>query len=311
MIRKFFALLLALTAWFASTAGRAEQTDVRVALLKGPTGMGAAPLMHENETQRTENTYAFSIQGAPDAILAQLITGEADIAALPTNMIALLYQRTRGDVRLLAVNTLDVLYLLERGDTVRTPSDLAGREIIAAARGTTVEAVAERLFPYAAVEYASEHAEALVRAQSGAYDLALLPEPFVTQLCAADPSFRIALNIAEAWEASGAGLLAMSGIAVRNAFLEAHPDAVKTFLKEYGASIAYANANPEEAAGWIEHFDIMPAAVAEQSIPRVNMGLLTADAAREALDAYYLALFDVNAELIGSTLPDDSFYAAP
>ncbi len=314
-MKKRMALLsLLLTAALLLTAcgATAEKAKINIAVLKGPTGMGAASLMDKNDKGETANEYAFTIAGAPDAITAQLITGELDMAALPTNTIAMLYQKAQGAVQVLAVNTLGVLYVMEKGDTVHSLNDLADKAVVSAGQGTTAEAVANRLFPKdTAVDYVSEHAEAIAQAVAGKYDLVLVPEPFVTSLLAQDAGFRVAINLTEAWEATGAGKLPMGGIAVRRAFAKEHPEAVEAFLAEYADSVDFANANPKDAAALIEQYDIMKAAVAEQAIPRANMVCMTGPEMKEALTAFYTALQADNAALIGGAMPGDDFYYAP
>lgn len=313
-MKKRMALIsLLLTAAMLLTAcmASAEKTDVRIAVLKGPTGMGAASLMDKNDKGEAENAYTFTIAGAPDAITAQLVTGELDIAALPTNVIAMLNQKTEGKVSALAINTLGVLYLLEKGDSIQSIEDLKGKVIVSAGKGTTAEALAIRLFPAdATVDYVAEHAEAVTQAVSGKYDHVLLPEPFVTSLLAQNADFRVALNIAEAWDAEGLGALPMGGVAVRAEFAKKNPAAVEAFLAEYKESVDYANSNPAEASVLIEKYDIMMAAVAEEAIPRCNMVLMTGDEMKEALISFYTVLLENNPALIGGAMPGDGFYYA-
>lgn len=310
MKRRFwiFAIILSLALTMTACAGIAEKPAVNIAVLKGPTGMGAVSLMAINDAGEASNQYTFTIAGAPDVVVSQLITGELDIAALPTNTIALLSQKTNGQVQALAVNTLGVLYLLEKGDTVQSIDDLAGKTIVAAGQGTTTEAIAGLLFPNATIEYTSEHAEAISLAVSGKYDTVLVPEPFVTSLLKQDAGFRVALNMTEAWETSGAGMLPMGGIAVRKDFAQNNADAIAAFLAEYAESVAYANENPAEAAKLIEQYEIMKAAVAQDAIPRANMVCLTGDEMKDALTGFYNVLFEHNPALIGGILPGDGFY---
>ncbi len=290
----------------------AEKADVRVAVLKGPTGMGAAFLMEENEAGRAANRYAFTVAGAPDALMTRMVTGELDIAALPTNVIALLSQKTGGAVRALAVNTLGVLYLLERGDRVSSVEDLAGRTVVAAGQGTTVEAIAGELFGSGVtVDYVAEHAEAVALTATGRYDLALLPEPFVTSVLKQNADLHVALDLTALWAERRGGALPMGGFAVRGDFAESNPEAVQTFLAEYAQSVAYANENPEGAAALIEKFDIMPAAVAMAAIPRANMVCMTGPEMKQSLADFYAVLLGGNPALIGGALPPDRFYYVP
>jgi len=297
---------------FTACAAHGEKTQVRVAVLKGPTGLGAAWLMNENEAGRTENRYEFTLAGTPDAFIGQLITGALDIAALPSNAIAMLAEKSNGAVQAVGISTLGVLYVLERGDSVQSVADLAGKTVVCAVRGSTAEAIAGRLFgDDAEMRYVSEHSEAVALAAQGRADLVLIPEPFVTSLLARDIGFRIAIDLTAAWHESGAGELPMGGIAVRTGFAAENPRAVEAFLAEYAASVAYTNENPAEAAQLIEQYDILQAEIAEAAIPRANMVLITGDAMKAALEAYYAVLFADDPALIGGALPAGAFYYAP
>ena len=94
----------------------AEKTDVTVAALIGPTGMGLVSLMDKQDRGEAENNYNFILSGTPDNIVAKITSGEADIAAVPVNLAPTLYNKTNGQVQLLAINTLGVLYVVENGE---------------------------------------------------------------------------------------------------------------------------------------------------------------------------------------------------
>ena len=79
---------------------------VRIGALKGPTAMGMAQLLDEDG-------YDFTIAASPDEIVPMVVQDKLDIAAVPANLAATLYQKTDKDVSVLAVNTLGVLYLVE------------------------------------------------------------------------------------------------------------------------------------------------------------------------------------------------------
>ena len=311
-IALFLVLMLSLSLLLG--CAQAEKATVNIAFLKGPTGMGASKLMADNEAGTTANAYNFTLAGAADVVISQLVSGELDMAALPTNAIASLYQKTEGGVQALAVNTLGVLYILERGDSVHSLADLEGKTILSSGQGTTAQAVTDYLLSAAGVnatvEYVAEHSEVVARAtaENAAYDVVLLPEPFVTMLTKQAPEFHVALNLTEEWENQGAGLLPMGGIAVRREFAEANPEAVAAFLAEYAASVEWVNANAEEAAALIEKYDIMKAAVAKDAIPRANMVCLTGDAMRVVLDSFYGVLEGFNVKLIGGAMPGEDFY---
>ena len=314
-MKKFLAILLSLIIIIGATAcSKAKKTGVTVniGVLKGPTGMSAAWLMDQNDQKLSANEYNFTVAGTPDAITGQLINGDMDIAALPTNAISALYNKTEGKISVLGVNALGVLYILENGNSINSVSDLAGKTVLASGKGSTAEYVLNYILEkngvIAEIVWAAEHSEAATLALKGDYDIVMLPEPFVTNVTAKSDAFRVALDLTEEWEALGNGELTMGGIAVRTAFLEEHPDAVKAFVDEYGKSVAFTNAQPEDAAKLIAKYEIAAEEVAKNAIPRCNIVWLHGKDYKAVLENFLGVVYNANPAGIGGKMPGNDFY---
>ena len=299
----------------AVTEAPAEKTVVNVAMLKGPTGMGAAYLMSKNEENKTENKYNFALESAADAVVAGIVKGEYDIAAVPTNLAATLYAKDGVDVVAAAINTLGVLYIVENGNTVNSVSDLSGKKIVMSGQGTAADAVLTRLIAAkvddpssVTVDYVSEHSEAVTQAVTGNYDIAVLPEPFVTTILTKSDKFRVAVNLTTEWESAGYGTLCMGGIIASKKFAQEHPEALDSFLAEYKESVEYVNANVKDAAALIEKYGIATAAVAEKAIPNCNIVCITGENMKTYLKAFYEQLSAFKPALIGGSVPGDDLY---
>ena len=167
-------LLAAVTACTPAPTTVAERVAVRIAALKGPTGIGLVKLMANQEAGTAANDYTFTLTGAPDDIVAKITSGQVDIAALPTNLAATLYQKTEKKLHIIAINTLGVLYILEKGDTIHSLADLSGKTILATGKGSVPEFVLNELLANggltspATVEYKAEHTELATLAAFGA-----------------------------------------------------------------------------------------------------------------------------------------------
>lgn len=314
-MKKFLAILLSLLIIIGAAAcSKTKKTGVTVniGVLKGPTGMSAAWLMDQNDQKLSANEYNFTVAGTPDAITGQLINGDMDIAALPTNAISALYNKTEGKISVLGVNALGVLYILENGNSINSVSDLAGKTVLASGKGSTAEYVLNYILEkngvIAEIVWAAEHSEAATLALKGDYDIVMLPEPFVTNVTAKSDAFRVALDLTEEWEALGNGELTMGGIAVRTAFLEEHPDAVKAFVDEYGKSVAFTNTQPEDAAKLIAKYEIAAEEVAKNAIPRCNIVWLHGKDYKAVLENFLGVVYDANPAGIGGKMPGDDFY---
>lgn len=300
-----------------STAPQDDVT-IRVAALKGPTAIGMVKLMDDVDKGTAKSECEFTLAGAPDEITGSIIKGEFDIAAVPTNLAAVLYNKTQGQVQLAGLNTLGVLYIVENGDTVHNVGDLKDKTIYATGKGSTPEYALNYILAQSGltadvqVEYKTEHAELAALLASGEADLALLPQPFVQSVLAQNEKARLAIDLTEAWDeaAQGKSALTMGCIVVQKDFAQQHPEALKTFLEEYNSSVEYVtdSANLEAAAALTEKFDIIKVAVAQKAIPSCNIVFITGDEMNTMAEGFYTVLSGADPASIGGKLPEDDFY---
>ncbi len=313
-MKKILSVILVLAMVLALSScseGEKDKAKMNIGVLKGPTGLGTVQMM-ENDSNGEK--YSFTVAGAADELTGRLVSGDLDIAMLPTNAIATLYNKTGGDIVCLGVNTLGVLYILENGNSVNSVSDLEGKTILASGKGSIAEHVLSIILKKnnvnAEIFWATEHTEAVTLALTGEYDIVMLPEPFVTNLMLKSDSFRVALGLTEEWfKVSDRTALTMGGVAVRKAFLDEHPDAVKTFVEDYENSVKYTCTEYAEAAKLAEKYNIIAAAVAKEAIPRCHIVWLHGDSYKDTLNKFLNEIYEVNPKLVGENIPGDDFYA--
>ena len=300
------------------TAAPLSATEpLRIAGLKGPTTMGLVNLLSMEQAGTAAMDYDLQLYGAADEIVPLLIKGELDMAAIPANLAATLYQKTSGGIQAVAVNTLGVLYVVEQGDTVHSMADLKGRTILSTGKGTTPEYVLRYLLSANGIdpdkdvtlEYTSEATEALSKVQAGEATIAMLPQPFVTVAQTQLPDLRVALDLTEEWDALDNGSALLTGVVVARAdFVKEHPAAVSNFLEQYSASVDWVNANTAEAAELIGGYDIVDATVAEKALPYCNIVCVTGTEMMDMLSGYLSVLWEQDAESVGGGMPNDDFY---
>jgi len=297
-----------------------DDTEVRVGSLKGPTSMGLVYLMEEAAQGSTSQLYSFTMATAADEINAAFLKGELDIVLIPANVASVLYNKTEGQVAVIDVNTLGVLYVLESGDTVRSAADMAGKTVYLPGKGTTPDYALQYVLAQNGLgtedvdlQYKSEAAEVISALAENPESLGLLPQPAVTTACMKNENLRIALDLTQEWDrVCEEGSLVTGVTVVRRAFLEEHEAAVKQFLVDHAASAEYVNANTEQAAEWIAAKEIVPkAAIAVKAIPYCNITCVTGADMQAALSGYLSVLAGQNAEAIGGELPGDDFYYIP
>ena len=292
-----------------------ESVDMRVFAMNGPTGMGMSKLILDDEEGKTANDYTFTLVSSADDIKAEIIKGEYDIAAVPTNLAAVLGKKTEGALKIAAVNTLGVLYILENGETIKSVKDLEGKTIAATGEGSVPEYVLSYILKAnnvnATVEYYTDSAELATKLIAGDISIGMLPVPYATNVLSKAESVRVAVDVTEAWTVTGndAGALCQGCVIVRSDFAAENPDAVDKFLEEYAASVAYVNENVDEAAALLEKYGIVAsAAVGKTAIPSANIVCITGQEMADDLNGFYKILFDSNPASVGGALPTNDLY---
>ena len=289
-----------------------------IAALKGPTAMGLVKLMSDAESGADlVNDYTFSLAASADEVSPLLMKGELDMACVPANLAAVLYQKTEGDIVTLAVNTLGVLYIVENGNAVESMADLKGKTIAASGKGSTPEYALRYLLSKngldpdgdVIIDWKSEHSECVSALATGAATIAMLPQPFVTVAQTKIDGLRVALDLTEQWDALDNGSALLTGVIVaRREVAEANPAAVDAFLADYAESVEWVNANTAEAAELIGSYDIVESAVAEKALPYCNIVCITGGEMKDKLSGYLQVLADADASSVGGALPEDDFY---
>ena len=305
------AVMLFSLAAFAACSKKQDDTEIRIAALKGPTGMGMVKLA---DKQNYPN-YTVSIEASPDALNPRIISGEVDVAAVPVNLASVLYNKLDGDISVLAVSTLGVLYVVEAGSEVNSVADLAGKTVYATGQGATPEYILNYLLDKngvagsVEVNYVGEHAALATMLADGSAEIGMLPEPNVTSTLAGNDNLRIALNLTEEWNKVCSTELVQGVVIARKSFVNEHPEAIEQFLREYEKSSAFVNENIDEAAKLIVDAGILGnVEIAKKAIPNCNISFSKGEAMHKAVEGMLTVLVEANPKSIGGKLPDKDFY---
>lgn len=312
------AALLLLPACGATAKGMSTEGPVRIAGLKGPTTMGLVNLLDMEQQGTAALDYDLQLYGTADEIVPGLIKGELDMAAIPVNLAAALYQKTKGGIQVMAVNTLGVLYVVEKGDTVHSVADLAGRTILSTGKGTTPEYLLRYLLEKNGldpdkdvnIQYCSEATEVTAQMAAAQKDaIAVLPQPYVTAAGMKDPSLRVALDLTAEWDKVSDSKLVTGVTVVRTQYAQEHPDVVEAFLQEYAQSVRTANTDLDRTAALCEQQGVVAkAAIAKKALPACNIVCRTGDEMQKDISAYLSVLCAADPAAVGGKLPDEGFY---
>ena len=306
-----FSILSIFSLCAQPVAEETEAVTLNIAALKGPTAMGMVEMM-----ETSGDSYTFTLEGSPDAITPRIAKGEIDIAAVPANLAAVLYNNTKG-VKVIAVNTLGVLYLVGNGEVeINRREDLLGKTIYSAGKGSTPQYALESILSAlnleegkdVFVEWKSEHAECVAALLSDTESIAMLPQPFATSALMQNKSLSIVLDLNELWESINGSPLITGCLIARSEVLEKYKEAVESFLSLYSSSVDWVNSNNAEASLLIEKYGIIKAAVAAKALPYCNIVCIRGEEMKKALNIYYNSLYSLNPKSVGGSIPSEEIY---
>lgn len=314
--KKIFAVLSLMSAVLLGGCATKPVEPLEVAALNGPTGIGMVQMLEEMEGAENPK-YNIVLYQSPDEIVGKVVSGELDIACVPSNLGAVLYNKTEGGIKLLGMNTLGVLYIVENGQTVQNIEDLKGKTILSSGKDSTPEFVLNYILNEAGlvpgedvtVEFMGNHSDIASKLMAEEGTIALLPQPFVTTVLAKDENIRMAIDVNEAWNNLNQMDLPM-GIIVANAnVVKDNAKGIEAFLEDYEASVKFVDENLEDAAALVEKFGIVPnAALAKVAIPKCNIVYRDSSDSEDSLNKFYEILEQANPKAVGGKLPDEAFY---
>lgn len=318
-MKKMVSVLLTAAVTAATVLGGAATAfadgTTAVGSLKGPTSMGLVQFMSEEE-KAEEPAFTFEMVTASDELSAKFTGGEMNIALLPANMASILYNKTEGNVQVIDINTLGVLYLVTADSSVTSVADLKGKTVYSTGKGQTPEYVFNYLLEANGltsedvnVEFKSEATEVVSTLSQDETAIGILPQPFATVACQQNEKLAMVADLTEEWDKTGNGTLVTGVTVVKKEFAQENPEAVERFLEGHQASVEFVNENVAEAAELVASYGIVEkAAVAEKALPKCNITCVTGEEMKTALSGYLQVLYDQNQESVGASLPGDDFY---
>ena len=326
-MKKILSILLTLMLLFGLTACADAQNEsstpentapvkCTVYGISGPTGIGLVNLMEDSANGNTKLDYDIKLAADNQEIIAKVSNKEADIAAVATNVASTLYNKTNGGISVLAVNTEGVLAVVAKGDTIKSLKDLRGKTVYTTGQGANPEYIITHCLKENGLTVGTDvnlqfvaQPQELVAKATMENQIVIAPQPVATMITVKDTAAKIVIDMNDEWKKVSDTDLVMGCVIANNDFIKANPEAVKTFLKEYKASIEKVNSDIDNAAALCEKYGIVsPAPAAKKAIPYCHIVFQSGKELKTNLSAYLEFLFQSNPQSIGGKLPNDAFY---
>ena len=282
---------------------------LQIAALKGPTAMGLAALPQED--------YTVAVMASADEMTALLLKGELFAAAIPVNLAVVLNQKSAGKLKIAAVNTLGVLYIVETGESIRSVADLKGKTLYATGQNTVPEYTLRHILTQngldpdtdLTLEFKATPDEVATLLATRQAEVAMLPEPFVTVAKAKTEGLRTALSLSEEYARLHTAPY-VTGVLVVSEQLAADSARMEKLLADYHQSVeVITGQNVDHAAELVAALDILPAPMAKQAIANCAIRLVTGQEMQTLVSDYLDILYDANPQSVGGARPDETLFA--
>jgi len=310
-------LLVVLVITNTTTKSQNDFALIRVASLQGPTSIGMIKMIDEKQT--VSNVMAtYEIVKTPDLLVSKLQSNEFDIACLPVNLAAIMYNKGM-EYQLLGVNTLNSLYIVGNNSDITDIRDLKGKTINVINKGATPDVLFNYIMSKNGIDiknditadYSMQQVELAQSIIADKVKYAVLPEPFVSQVLSKNSNCKILFDFQSEFDkVNGENTNITQGcIVVNKEFASKNKKIVEEFIKQYTNSIKFVNNNLDEAGSMCEKYSLgVTASTAKTAIPRSNIVYISAKDSKISVDNFLKVLYDFSPDSIGGKLPDSDFY---
>ncbi len=315
-----YCLLFSLLLLFSLTGCRSPQGkpgDITILTLKGPSAMGMINLV-DSAASAASVPLNIEILDEPMQVRARMLVDKPEMAVLPLNMAAILYNKGL-DYQVLAIPVWGTLYLFGSDTTIKTWQHLKGKTVHLMGKGATPDILFRYLLGRQGLtpdqdvklDYSfPTHIDLSNAVIAGKANLAVISEPLVSLAESRNPAIREIMDLNREWAlvVPNNPTLPQTAILVRTDFSRDNPGLVSEIMEAWSRSTNSVNNHPNEAASRIAFNRILPdSAIAVRSIPRCNLLFRYAGEIRPVIDAYLKVFLTFNPDAIGGQMPDEAF----
>lgn len=274
-----------------------------------PVGPASLPVfyMQENSDMNVE----VSIHKNRDVVISKLIKGDTDIALLPTNEAAKLYNKDI-EIKLINIHTWGVFYLLTTNPDIISWESLSGKEVYVPEKGGPMDI----LFKFITDNYKVKNIQ-IKRGQpdqitqlmlNDMAETVFIREPFVSKILLNNLKSHIIGDAQKEWKKITSIELPQAALVVRKDFLNKNKLLVDEFNRQYSQAITWVNTNIDKSAELGMKYMNISAKVTKNSVNRLNLNFKNAQDAKPEIKKYLKILYDFSPEVIGGILPNNEFY---
>lgn len=309
-------VVLSSTASLAGTSNT-NKTLIKVYFPSGIPALTIAKLAKEKPALDSDFDISYELQNTPDALVAKVVSKDADIAIVPSNVTAQVYNKNLP-YRLAGTAGWGSLYLVST-QLIRNYNYLLGRKILNIGQGLTPDIVFKYILARNGISpdkdvklsylnAATELAPAFIAGKAKA---AIMPEPMLSTVLSKKADAKVYMDLNKEWmKVTGStNGYPQSSLIIKKDLIDNHRDFVNKFLAAYKDSVDWANKNPDKLGQYAEQLSLdINRVLVKSVVKRANMRYVFIKDCYKDYQNYYKALFGFDPKAIGGKLPDEGIF---
>ena len=291
---------------------------VRVKTYNGLPAISICKLIKEEDNIKSSYKTSYTIENNDKKLLESLNKKEVDIALVPTDMAAKVYNKN-SSYQIFASIGQGSYYLVTSDPEVRGfNSTLINKEIAIAGENSMTDNIVKAILKKNNIDetlvkfkYTNTVPELVKTLTLGEIYTGIVPETSLTSLLYKHSGLKILASINDAYENTfdiSEGYPQFSVI-VRKDFAKNNKEYVNKFLSKVKESIEFVNNNPLQAGAYGEELKIpIKPQILSKAIKRCNLKFIEIDKFKQNYEYFFDILYNYNNEAVGGTVPDESIY---
>ena len=293
------------------TTSYIRENKTRIAVLYGVDVLGTAKL-------KVSRDYAYTVTtcNSAEEIMNAVKEGKADLAALPLDLAAKLYNSENGGVKIVAVNALASLQLLTGDESVKSFADIKGKTVYATDKGGYGEYFINCILAQngidpekdVTIEY-KEREELISLAVDGTAKLCFIPEPYATRVITENEEMKRLVDLCALWEKSAGTKPVQSVVIARTEYIEQNPEYIETFLFQNEVALNYLSSEGNQGINFLfENSYFSSFEMAQRCIPACNLKFMRGEGMKPGIKSVFDAFYGADPASVGGATPDDGIF---
>lgn len=309
----------------AACSCKKKDTTVDVYVPDGAPALSIAKLMNDDWSKDGYKVKYHIVDSS--TITTHVANGDADIAILPTNAAANLYNKG-NKINIVSSNTWGLLYMVGNSDNTTPITDLNSLkgEVVAVIGQNQVP---DLVFKYileandieyvasdtavsgkVALKYVADGPTMIPLLKTKQLKYGILGEPAATN-STSKANTAIVLDIQNEWKkaSNSTGSYPQASLVVKSDFLKNNKEFINDMLEEIDDSSSWILDNVDNLSTIMtEHGSTSATTYTLESLQRCNIRLVKGNDMKVAVNAFLQSLYDIVPASIGNKLPDADFY---